>query len=165
MRSGKSTQQIALLAALTLFAVLPAVVQAAGPAKPIPKAGNWMLTDELPTARGCAATVDGDNVDVHLLETNDGHMLLVAARPDWNFKPGPVKFRFQVDAGPDKPMDGDGVANLLVTPVDAPLETALLSAKEVTWRVPGAEYHAKVTGLKIAFAALKACNIRKGVKH
>jgi len=152
-----------LLAAL--FAALPAAVQAAGPAKPIPKAGNWMLTDDLPTARGCAATVDGNNVDVHLLETNDGHMLLVAARPDWNFKPGPVKFRFQVDKGPDRQMDGDLVANLVVTPVDAPLENALLSAQDVTWKVPGAEYRARIAGLKAAFAALKACNIRKGVKH
>jgi len=43
LQSGKSTRQIALLAALTLFATFPAAVQAAGPAKPIPKAGNWML--------------------------------------------------------------------------------------------------------------------------
>jgi hypothetical protein len=165
LRSGKSTQRIALLAALALFPALPAPGQAAGPLKPIPKAGNWMLADELPPARGCAAMVDGDNVDVTLLETSGGHLLLVATRPEWKFKPGPVKFGFQIDQGPERPMEGDLVANLLVTPVDAPLETALFSAQEVTWRVPGAEFHAKVIGLKTAFVALKACNIRNGVQH
>jgi hypothetical protein len=62
-------------------------------------------------------------------------------------------------------MEGDLVANLLVTPVDAPLETSLFSAREVTWRVSDAEFHAKVIGLKTAFAALKACNIRNGVQR
>lgn len=165
LRSGKSTPRIALLAALTLLPAFPALGQSAGPLRPIPKAGNWMLEEQLPSARGCAAMVDGENVDVTLLENKDGHPLLAATRTDWDFKPGPVKFRFQVDTGPDRPMEGDGVANLLVTHVDAPLETALFAANGVTWKVPGAEFHAKITGLKTAFAALKACNIRKGVKH
>ncbi len=148
-----------------LALALPALAQGAGPLKPIAKAQSWMLADNLQSARGCAAILDGEDVDVNLLETKDGQMLLVASHPDWKLNPGKIKFRFQVDAGPDQPMEVDGLANLLVMPVDAKLETALFSATEVTWKVPGAEYHAKVGGLKTAFAALKACNIRKGLKH
>ncbi|HWC64098.1 MAG TPA: hypothetical protein VG501_10785, partial [Rhizomicrobium sp.] len=145
-------------------AAIPAAAQPAGVARPIPKAGEWALADDLPPARGCAALLHGDNVDVNLLQTNDGHMLLVASRPDWQFNPGPAKFRFQVDAGPQTPIEGDLMANLLLTPVDAELEAALSKAKSVTWHLPdGGAYHAQIEGLKTAFAALKACNIRKGV--
>ena len=163
MRSG--ARSIALLAIMAMSAALPALAQGAGPLKPIPKAQSWMLADNLQSARGCAAILDGEDVDVNLLETKDGQMVLVASHPDWKLSPGKIKFRFQVDAGLDQPMEVDGLANLLVMPVDAKLETALFSATEVTWKVPGAEYHAKVGGLKTAFAALKACNIRKGLKH
>jgi hypothetical protein len=148
-----------------MSAGLPALAQGVGPLKPIPKAQKWMLADNLQSARGCAAILDGEDVDVNLLETKDGQMLLVASHPDWKLNAGKIKFRFQVDAGPDQPMEVDGLANLLVMPVDAKLETALFSAKQATWKVPGAEYHADIGGLKTAFAALKACNIRKGLKH
>jgi hypothetical protein len=133
--------------------------------QPIPGAGNWLLNDHLPPAEGCAADLHGENVDVHLLETKDGHMLLVAGRPDWKFNPGPASFRLQIDAGPDAPANGDAVANLLLTPVDDALQTRLFAANMVTWRLPSGEYRAGVAGLKAAFAALKACDIRKGVKR
>lgn len=156
-------QRLVLLATLAFSAIIPAMAQAPGPLKPIAKAGLWMLADDLPPARGCAAMLHDDEVDVNLLEGNDGQMVLVASSPDWKFNPGPLKFRFQVDKSADQPMDGDLLANLLVMSVDAKLQAALFSAKEVTWKVPGAEFHAHVVGLKTAFAALKACNIRKGV--
>ena len=165
MRSRKTAERIASLCTVLLALALPAVAQGAGPLKPIAKAQNWMLADDLQSARGCAAILDGEDVDVNLLETKDGQMVLVASHPDWKFNPGPIEFRFQVDAGPDKPMTGNLLANLLVMSVDAPLQTALFSAKEVTWKVPGSEFHAEVGGLKTAFAALKACNVRKGLKH
>jgi hypothetical protein len=165
LRSRKTAERIVSFSAVLLALVLPALAQGAGPLKPIPKAQSWMLADSLQSARGCAAILDGETVDVNLLETKDGQMVLVASHPDWKLTPGKIKFRFQVDAGPDQPMEADGLGNLLVMSVDAALQTALFSAKEVTWKVPGAEYRAEVGGLKTAFAALKACNIRKGLKH
>jgi hypothetical protein len=148
-----------------LILAVPALAQAPGPLKPIPKAGEWMLADDLPPAKGCAVMIHTDDLDVNLLETNDGHMVLVASRPDWRFNPGKVNIKLQLDQTPDKPIEADTVANLVVSPVDAGLEAALFAAKEVTWKVPGAQYQVKVGGLKAAFAALKACNIRKGLKN
>ena len=142
----------------------PAFAQGAGPLKAIPKAGNWMLADALQSARGCAAILDSEEVDVNLLEGKDGQMVLVASHPDWHFNPGPFKFRLQLDKNPDRPLEGDLLGSLLVLKVDAPLQAALFTAKDVTWKVPGQEFHADVFGLKTAFAALKACNIRKGLK-
>jgi hypothetical protein len=143
--------------AVAAFAA-PALAQpVAAPVGPVPGAGAWVLAGPgQPTE--CTARVNGAQIDTMMTANNDGRMVLIAGRPDWNNPGATGPASLQIDRQRPRKLTGSYVANLfLVLVTDEALLKNLEGAKTLTWTMKVGKFQADVTGIGIAFAAVQAC--------
>jgi hypothetical protein len=138
-------------------AAQPDATPAAPPVGPIPGAGAWVLAGPgQPTE--CTARVNGAQIDTMMTANNDGRMVLIAGRPDWNNPGATAPALLQVDRQRPRKVTGSYVANLyLVLVTDDAVLKALEGARQLTWTMKAGKFQADVTGLGAAFAAVQAC--------
>jgi hypothetical protein len=148
---------------LFAVAVIGAAWAAAAVAQPgegqtsIPGAGAWMIASP-GQAIECTARVNGPHIDTMLTANNDGKMVLVAGRADWNNPGATAPASLQIDAKKPHKVSGNYVANLyLVLVADDGLLKELQGARQLTWTFKIGKFQADVTGLGAAFEAVRAC--------
>ena len=134
-----------------------AVAQPGEGQTPIPGAGAWMIASP-GQAIACTARVNGPQIDTMLTANNDGKMVLVAGRSDWNNPGATATASLQIDGKKARKVSGSYVANLyLVLVTDDGLLKDLESASQLSWTFKIGKFQADVTGLGAAFEAVRAC--------
>src|ERR1700679_1406645 len=93
-----------IAAAALLFAAGPVTAQT-----PVPNAGAWQIAGpgEPPE---CTARMNGAQIDTMLTLNNDGRMVLMAGRADWNNAAASERATLQIDALRPRKVSGDYVA-------------------------------------------------------
>lgn len=145
---------VVLAMAATLLAVSPA--QAAPPA-------GWALIED-DKGRACTASrqpqaaPDNRFVNTHAMRNGRNHMLLVAARGDWDGS-GSRMVSLAIDSDAPVSLEADAFGPLVVAEItDAAVERKLRDARILTWILPTGRYTADVTGLGAAYDLTAACN-------
>jgi hypothetical protein len=148
------------LSAIAVIGVAWASAAAAQPGEgqaPIPGAGAWMIASP-GQAIECTARVNGPQIDTMLTANNDGKMVLVAGRADWNNPGTTATASLQIDGKKARKVSGSYVANLyLVLVADDGLLKDLEGARQLSWTFKIGKFQADVTGLGTAFEAVRAC--------
>jgi hypothetical protein len=121
---------------------------------------GWRLWDN--TGNACTARLDGDEIDTMVSINNEGQVLLIAGRRDWNQWGGDIKLTLQFDSGPSRSFTAWVWNNLvLLLLVDDADVAALRKASTLKWGLPKGEYSAKVHDVGTALDSVVACTKEK----
>lgn len=119
----------------------------------VPK--GWELAD---LGSGCAARLNGNEVDTMLSINDKDQVLLVAGRRDWSFPAGDVKLTLQFDSQPPRPFVASRWNNLiLLVVVDDRDVVALRKASSIGWHLSEGDYSARLHDVGSALDAASAC--------
>jgi len=119
----------------------------------VPK--GWKLAD---LGSGCAARLNGDEVDTMLSINDKDQVLLVAGRRDWSFPAADVKLTLQFDSQPPRSFVAARWNNLiLLVLVDDRDVVALRKASSIGWHLSDGDYSAKLHEVGSALDAASAC--------
>jgi hypothetical protein len=125
----------------------------------VPK--GWNLAD---LGSGCAARLNGNEVDTMLSINDKDQVLLVAGRRDWSFSAGDVKLTLQFDSQPPRSFAAARWNNLvLLLLVDDKDVVALRKASSIKWHLPDGDYSAKLHDVGSALDAASACTKDKRI--
>jgi hypothetical protein len=145
----------AMMAGLVLLAS-PGLARSQGAEQPIPNAGGWQLTS-VPQS-GCFARVQGAQVDTLLASNRDGKMVVGAGRPEWKLASGVEPVTLQIDDGAPHRLQGSPIGNIVIVLVtDDGMANDLRKASRLGWTLSTGRFTADVTGLGVAFDAIRAC--------
>lgn len=146
--------------AASLAGASAAQAQPADASLPIPNAGNWQLQQRLPLNPGRVCTVRsaGPEVNTTLVLNDDGHPILILARPDWADLRGQAHVELSIDGAPPFGLDAAMVHNLVLVPLaDDALVQRLRGAEALDWTLPFGRFESNVAGLGSALDTLTAC--------
>jgi len=134
----------------------PGLARSQGVEQPIPNAGGWRLTS-VPKS-GCFARVHGEQVDTVLAANRDGKMVVGAGRPEWTLPSGVEPVTLQIDDGTPRQLQGSPIGNIVIVLVtDGGITNDLRKANRLGWTLSTGRFSADVTGLGVAFDAIRAC--------
>jgi hypothetical protein len=140
-----------------------AMLLVTGTAAAAPPAG-WALIEDKAAGKPCTAAhqpqaAPGNHfANTRLLRNNRNHMILIAARGDWDVS-GSRTISLAIDQGEPVSLEAQGVGPLILTEIaDAALERKLRDASTLTWILPTDRYTADVTGLGAAFDLVASCS-------
>jgi hypothetical protein len=155
------SQSLPLVPATKAESKVALVQMSGGNAQTILVPKGWTLAD---LGSGCAARVNGNEVDTMLSITDKDQVLLVAGRRDWSFSAGDVKLTLQF--GSQKPRSFAAVRwnNLvLLVLADDKDVVALRKASSIKWHLPDGDYSATLHDVGSALDAASACTKEKRI--
>jgi hypothetical protein len=139
-----------------LLLISPGLATGQGAEQSIPNAGGWRLT-RVPQS-GCFARLQGEQVDTLLAVNRDGKMVLGPGRPEWKLPSGVEPVTLVIDAGTPHQLQGSPVGNIIIMLIADPATTnELRGARRIGWVLPIGRFSADVSGLGVAFDAIRAC--------
>ena len=150
----------ARLAGILLWLALLGSPAAAQTGAPIPGAGNWMFTSQLPGIAEpvCSARTEGPEANSVLILNNVRVPILMAARPDWSGLAGEAEIALSIDGAPPTRITASMAMNLVIVMLsDEALLGRLRAARTLDWALPFGDFRAHVEGLGVALDAVIAC--------
>jgi hypothetical protein len=107
---------------------------------------------------GCFARLQGDQVDSLLAVNREGKMVIGAGRPEWKLPSGEEPVTLRIDGAAPVQLMGSPVGNIVIVLItDDGMTRALRTAQHLSWTLSTGPAVANVTGLGVAFDAIRAC--------
>lgn len=128
-------------------------------AKPIPGAGGWVLFARTPDGPRCTARLAGAEVDTQLMPDDDPRRYVLGARrTDWASSGHGLRIGLSIDRAKPLRLKAWSILNLVLVSMSGPARPQRLrNVKALDWSLPAGRFHADVSGLGVAFDAVKAC--------
>lgn len=107
---------------------------------------------------GCAARLEGDEVNTTIAINNSDKVLLIAGRRDWNSWGGQIDLTLQFDSDPPRSFRASRWNNLvLLLLLDDEDVSALRKSSKLQWHLPNGDFATRVHDVGSAIDAVRAC--------